>query len=279
MAEARTWNQGNSPGQRRQDSGADDSGAQDDSALPGEQGPTRWEIARAWLLEDDARRLRKLAVKYRLRVYLAAETLEPLPAEPDELIRALRERSGPTKSATGQPRRDGSRLGDLLRQVMQSQRGRSSSSVVLISDGVTTSGPLLSDAAEKWRRRDTPWFTIGMGLEGAAKDVALADLLAPPSAFVGDLVALQARIDSSGFAGQPARLRLILEGESQPRVEELITLNGGRQNVELSCRIDEPGEARIRFEVCAARGRSHDQQQLAASHRARARRGDSRVVD
>ena len=58
----------------------------------------------------------------------------------------------------------------------------------MFTDGVTTDGKVLTEAAQYARRRSVPLFFVGLGNERPERDLKLADLLADDVAFVGDTV-------------------------------------------------------------------------------------------
>ena len=111
---------------------------------------------------------------------------------------------------------DASRLGDGLFDVLQAQRGRPTASVVVFSDGVTTEGRSLSEAAALAGRRRVPLHCVGVGGERPPRDVRLSDLAADDSAFVGDLVVFQATLSATGYSGQKVKVRLVRIGGPRP---------------------------------------------------------------
>ena len=97
--------------------------------------------------------------------------------EPSELPAAIKQ------ATADQP---ASRLGNCLRDVLEGQRGRPTAAVIVLTDGVTTDGKSLTDAAQYARRKSVPLFLIGLGSDQPPRDLRLADLLADEAAFVGD---------------------------------------------------------------------------------------------
>lgn len=119
---------------------------------------------------------------------------------------------------------DASRLGDGLFDVLQAQRGRPTASVVLFSDGVTTEGRSLAEAAAVAGRRRVPLYCVGVGGERPPQDVRLSDLAADDTAFVGDLVVFQASLSATGFSGAKVKVRLVRQESGAVLGEQVVTL-------------------------------------------------------
>lgn len=200
--------------------------------------PTRLNLAKLLATEDDGRLLRELAGRYRLEVYFAAAGIERNrnSADTAELVRAVRELSadGPESQAT--------RLGEAVRHVLDDFRGTPPAAVILLSDGVTTEGVPLADAAQDARRKGVPLLAVGLGSDQPPRDIELADLLVDDVVFVNDLVSLQAQIKAAGLGGQPAQVTLQREGDSTPLAEQAITLPSAGQTLSVRL-VDRPTKA------------------------------------
>jgi hypothetical protein len=200
--------------------------------------PTRLNLAKLLITEENGRLLTELEHRYRIAAYLVAGGLERVAdtADPADLIRTVRDlkSDGPDSNAT--------RLGDGLRRVLDDFRGAPPAAVILVSDGVSTEGLSLAEAAEDARRKGVPLFTIGLGRDAPPRDIELADVLVDDVVFAGDIVSLQAQIKASGLEGQSAKITLRREGVAVPLAEQMIALaaSGKIQTVRL---IDRPTEA------------------------------------
>lgn len=177
---------------------------------------TRLDLAKLLLLESDATVLKRLQERHRLKVYAIGESATPIKpdAEPalDSMIRRL-EADAPS-----------SRLGKCLRDVLEGQRGRPTSAVILLSDGINTEGRTLSDAAEYARRKTIPLYLIGIGNDHAPRDLRLADLLVESEAFVNDLVHFDLKLAASAAKGQQVKVVLRRVGQSEKLAEETIAV-------------------------------------------------------
>lgn len=101
-----------------------------------------------------------------------------------------------------------SRLGQEVREIIDRQRGRSTAAIVLLTDGITTDGATLGEAAEYARSKSIPLYIVGLGSEQPPRDVRLSDLLVDDIAFVGDVLNFDVQLSSVGLAGRDAKVRL-----------------------------------------------------------------------
>jgi hypothetical protein len=176
---------------------------------------TRLNLARLFLLADGRAALARLGEKYRLKVYARGETATLLNHEQEDLAAAIRRL---------EPDAPSSRLGKCVRDVLEAQRGRPTSAVILFTDGINTEGRTLSDAAEYARRKTIPLYTVGIGNDHAPRDLRLADLLVESEAFVNDLVHFDLKLAASGAAGQQVKVVLRRVGQSERLAEETVAI-------------------------------------------------------
>ena len=101
-----------------------------------------------------------------------------------------------------------SRLGDAVREIIDRQRGRSTAAIVLLTDGITTDGLSLSEAAVYAKSRSLPLHIVGLGSELPPRDLRLSDLIVDDIAFVGDILNFDVQLHSVGFAERQATVRL-----------------------------------------------------------------------
>jgi hypothetical protein len=189
-------------------------------AADGWSEPTRLNLAKLVIAGDKGRLLRQLCERYRLQLYVAAAGIERVPAasDPAAAMRAVRE-----ISADG-PGSHSSRLGDAVNQVLEDARGVAPAALILFSDGVTTEGLPLADAAQIARRKGVPLMAVGLGSARPPRDIELAGMLVDDVVFVDDPVSVQVQIKASGLEGESALLALRREGETAPLAEKAITL-------------------------------------------------------
>jgi hypothetical protein len=212
-------------------------------------GPTRLDLAKALLLDDKSDFVAELGRRYNLRCFLAGGSARAIGNQPLELPAAI-------KQVTAE--QPASRLGNCLRDVLESQRGRPTAAIIVLTDGVTTDGKSLTDAAQYARRKSVPLFFVGLGSERPQRDLRLADLLADESAFAGDLLHFDAKLSAEGFTG-PAVVRLHRAGEQETLAEQHITLDPSPEPkpVRLAHRAEQPGEFEYVIEIAPHEGEAN----------------------
>lgn len=244
--------------------------------------PSRIALAKLLLIERDAGLLRQLQQRYRVKAYRLGRTLRPLVdasetgAENPEGLGGESPRGSPNGLRDAIRRLDAdqpsSKLGAGVQDALAIQRGRPTAAMVILSDGVTTDGKTIGEAAVEARRRVVPLFTIGLGNSRPPRDVQVADLLVDDVVFVGDLVHFDFQVVATGFAGQRAIARLSVGGQAGPAVagptasgpavaERALTLgqDGVSQNVRLSHRMTEQGDFECAVEVEPITGEANTQ--------------------
>jgi hypothetical protein len=166
---------------------------------------SRWDRAMAWSVSSNAKRLRQWVSRYRVQIRtLDGKTLsadEDLP----QLVRELR-RIEPNVPA--------SQLGTAVQTALESQRGRSTAAIVVLTDGNTSEGMTLGEVAAAAARQRIPLFPVGVGRRHPPPDFALTDLLVDRVAFVDDLLTFDVALSASSLEGQSVRVSLRQEGES-----------------------------------------------------------------
>ncbi len=206
----------------------------------------RFDLARSLLLESNYDLLKQLGERYNLRVFLAGGTARSLGGDRDSLVTATQQLA---------PDQPASRLGDCVREVLEAQRGRPTAAIIVLTDGVTTEGKPLSEAAQLARRKSVPLFLVGLGSDQPRRDLRLSDLLVDDVVFVNDLVNFDVKLSAEGFTGK-AVVRLSKAGEATPLTEQEVELDpkGSPRNVRLSHRPQQQGEFEYVVEVAPRTG-------------------------
>ena len=208
----------------------------------GLESPTRINLAKMLLVEDDARLLHQVAQKHKLRVYFLAGASRLQGGSVDEVVTQIK-----SLEATGER----SRLGVGLRSVLSDLRGTPPAAIVVLTDGVTTDGETLSEAAGYARRKGVPLLTVGLGSDDPTRDLELSDLLVDEIVFVDDVVNFQGTLKATGYEGQQAELVLREKGNRKVLARTKVTLgpNGEPQQVRLPYRPDKVGEFEYVVEI------------------------------
>ncbi len=170
----------------------------------GKAEPSRIAVAQGWLLKDDGAAIRALQKQHRVRIYLVSTDARPLAEidKPDDIPAALE------KIKAIKPTGAQSRLGVGVRKVLTELRGVPPTAILLLTDGQTTDGETLADAAKFAGRKGVPLYSIGLGDPEPARDLELSELLVDDVVFVDDLVRFQPKLTAKGFAGQDVTIRL-----------------------------------------------------------------------
>ncbi|WZO96483.1 VWA domain-containing protein [Isosphaeraceae bacterium EP7] len=194
--------------------------AQELAKAAGKTEPSRAAVAQGLLARDDAAWLKELQKQHKIRLYLlsgAASSLAEVD-KPEDVKPALEK----VKAATAQGAQ--SRLGSGVRQVLTELRGVPPTAILLATDGQTTDGETLPQAAEFAARKGVPLFVIGLGDSEPARDLEIGELLVDDVVFADDLVRFQAKLSSKGFAGQPLTVKL-KQRDASGAVRDLETIS------------------------------------------------------
>ena len=195
---------------------------------------TRFDIARSQLLANDAEFLGKITDNYRLRVYALAGTARAQPTNMAELAEELR-RLTPDGST--------SKLGTGLREVLTDLRGNRPTAIIVYTDGVTTDGPTLSEAASYARRKAVPLYVVGIGSEDPTRSLELSNLMVDDAVFVDDYVDLEFNLAATGLEGRQVEvvLRNGTDGKELNRKTVTAASDGEVQRIRISDRPTEIG--------------------------------------
>ena len=231
------------------------------AALSGRPKSDRLAVGLGWLLQDDSALIRELANEQKVAFYRVSDAAVPI----IEIDKVEEVEGAVAKLKAIEPVGPQSRLGDCVRSVLEERRGVPPTAILLLSDGRTTDGPRLAEAAEVARKEGVPLYTIGLGDTRPARDLELTDLQVDEVAFVNDLLRFEARLLARGFEGQgdtPATVAVALKrrrpgtiGEEPGDLETLQTIRvpippeGQPARVEVAHRPTEVGEVVYVLEV------------------------------
>lgn len=205
---------------------------------------TRFNVARSILLEDNAAWLRSLSSDYKLAVYLVSAAARAQPGELATLTEQLRD-----LEATGET----TRLGDGVRDVLNDLRGTPPAAVILLTDGVSTEGESLTEAAAYAQRKNVPLFCIGLGTQQPVQNIRLADLLVDDVVFVDDVVYFEFKVTATGYEGRAVEAQLHEKGKKEILARLPVTLgeDGQSETVRIPYRPTKVGEFEYVVEIPA----------------------------
>ncbi|MHB0955402.1 MAG: VWA domain-containing protein [Pirellulaceae bacterium] len=196
---------------------------------------TRVNLVKALLLDPEEGWLASLQERYNVKLYLlsaSARIQSGQAAELDSVVRAV--------EADG----ESSRLGIGLQDILESQRGRPTAAIVLLTDGVTTEGKPISEVAHYARRKGIPLYILGVGDERPPRDLRLSDLLVDDAVFLGDVMNFDFKLSSSGFGSAQVTVWLKRQDSEELLTQQTLTVVGDTtaHSVRLSYRPLEEGE-------------------------------------
>lgn len=203
--------------------------ASSSSALPAGAGSTG---TRADAIATAAQKLRgDLASKYRLSWYAFNEGIHAV--RPD----SLPDPSGATA------------LGGAMDAAVQRAAGEPLSGLVVVSDGVSTSG---SDPLRVASASAVPIFTVAVGPDRSPQDLEIRRVRTNATAFAGEPLPFRVGIQTNGLAGKTAHLRISEGGAT--RFESEVPLLGGQgveQEIAATLKPSAPGLSLYEVEVTA----------------------------
>lgn len=149
-----------------------------------------------------------------------------------------------------------SALGDGLSQLVDRYTGRQAAAIVLLSDGINTSGRSLAEAAKLARASGIPIFAVTYGNELGLPDLRLADLQLESEVYLGDRVTCQVSILASDV--EPLSTSVVARRADNGKVLDTTVVQIGEGAKQASARLsfvpEESGTVPIEIEVAAAAG-------------------------
>jgi hypothetical protein len=181
---------------------------------------TRLDLAKAILLARENELLQKLSSGHRLRVYTASSSMQLLGelGGADELAELRRQIL--SLQADGAE----SRLGVALREVLNDLSGVPPTAIIYLTDGITTDGEPLAEAAGYASRKHVPLYSVGLGDPQPVRDLELRDLRVDDVVFVDDVVNFETKLSAHGVDGGTATVRLREKGQDAALATQQIEL-------------------------------------------------------
>lgn len=247
-------------------------------AARGSADAERIELARQILSRDDGRWLRALQRSHKLMVERFSAEAVPLGVDlvDDESVRRLL-RELERLPATGEV----TRPAEAVRQVLNRTRGTTPAAIVLLTDGIASSGDVdrLSAVVPLARERLVPLFVIGIGSDQPTRDVQLAEVVVDDVAFVNDPLLFSAKLKSFGFAGQSATLELRPRGGERSLAKRSIRLpvDGQTATVDLLFTPTQAGDQEFELLVIPPAG-DVDRDNNRATRSVRVREGKLKIL-
>jgi hypothetical protein len=225
--------------------------------LPGLPRPQRVQLAKWLLTRPDNDWLTRLIAERKLKVHVYSL------AEQARLVGSIHEagEADAVRTATADLVADGdeSRLGDGVQAILKSFRGGSLAAIIVLTDGITTTGDDLPRAGREAARADVPLYLVGLGDTREALDLAVGDLRSDDVVAKNDELVFEARLTVKG-PGAPRSVRATLyekiDGRLEKRDETAVAPDAAGKPVTFRLKHvpAEPGERTFIIEVPAQAG-------------------------
>jgi hypothetical protein len=149
---------------------------------------------------------------------------------------------------------ESSHLGKAVRDVLREFRGSSLAGIIMLTDGVTTDGEDLPQAAAHAAQMGVPLFFVGIGDQHEIRDLIVHDLQAEESCFVHDRIVFEAQLTAQGYTNLGPQTVTLSEktgkGQKELRRETVIPDPKGKPvRFRLTDRPKEAGEKTYVIEV------------------------------
>ncbi len=223
--------------------------------LTGGSDAERFELARRILTHDDGVWLRRLRQRHRVRIERFSAEAVPvgsgfMDVDSERAVLAELQRLQPLGEIT--------RPAEAVRQVLNRSRGAPPAAIVLLTDGIASSGDAdkLSTIVPLAREQLVPLFVIGLGSDQPTRDVQLAEVSADDVAFVGDPIVFAVKVKSSGFSKQSVVVEMRERTGSTALSQRQFTLpaDGQTTSVDLLYTPTQPGDREFVVSVTAPPG-------------------------
>jgi hypothetical protein len=213
----------------------------------------RIEVVKSALRNERLDLLPRLDREFDLDAYTFGQGVAPVAARRDE---SAVTNAGPRKGPPGvaeftwvdrlKADSPATAVGDALREVFNRKRGQPLAGVILVTDGANNSGSPPRETAALLRQEGVPLYVYGVGIT-SPRDLIVANLFAPETAFAKDEVTVTVRVRAQGMSGQNAELILKL-GSETVATKSIAFQRDGEQVVPLKFTPPQPGE----FELAAS---------------------------
>lgn len=211
-------------------------------------GRTRWEALRDGLANARSG-LRALGAEVELKAY--AFDADPHPVSVAEGRIELGDSPDGQQTA----------IGYVLDEVLREQSGKRLLGVLLLSDGTQRTMPprdvLPQSAASRMKHLGQPLYAVRFGQSrglGQAQDVAITELLADPTVFVKNELAVTAQVRIDGYVNRPIPVALVVEdaaGKKQTVAQQSVKAraDGDRIPLRFTYVPNEPGEYKLTLQL------------------------------
>ena len=160
------------------------------------------------------------------------------------------------------PEGRGTWLGSMMQEAQKrtENTSRHVSRLIVVSDFANNNGTDPLEAARRLKGKDVPVVTVGLGTENAGavhRDVKVRDIVAGPTVFVKNRLAVRGNIVARGYAGKTLEVDLLVEGQGAPVATTRIKVPEGNDVIPitgLTYTPQTPGEKQLTIRVAKQEG-------------------------
>jgi len=219
--------------------------------IDGLKEPERLKLAQALVTRPDRDWLTELITERQVKVHIYHCSSRAQRVTTMSNVEGRSEAVAQIKKLEASERNDSSQLGASIRQVLNDFRGSSLSAIIMLTDGNTTEGESLTQAAQYAAQLKVPLFFIGVGDPEESRDLALTDLEVADTVFVNDNLIFNLMLTARGYSERSIKVRLLDEttGEELAAQQVPIDTSGKPVKVRLEHRPKEPGEKKYIIDI------------------------------
>lgn len=167
-----------------------------------------------------------------------------LPSSPDEIFSGTED---PSQSSA-------SDFAISLEDAIESVPSEELAGILILSDGIANGETPVEPVARRLASGGAKVSSILVGSSAPPKDLAVADIAAPESVFLGDKVRIRSRLSANGFAGETAKISLLLDGETVDETTIPVTGESFSRDFSLAFAPTNPGLARFSLKIDGLEG-------------------------
>jgi len=206
---------------------------------------TRIEVGKTLLTGGERPLIDRLQSAYRLDIVAVDQQVSRIDAAGTTLAQRVR-----SLEVVGN-QSDGTRLGDAVDYALRELPDSPPAAILALTDGITTRGRSLREAAERARTLRVPLYNVAVGSEHRRPDVAVDDLVVEDVVFPGDRLQVEATLRATGYAGRPAKvtLRDVSLNKELAQMAVALPADGETSTVRLTLQPTEAGRLSLQLGV------------------------------
>lgn len=205
---------------------------------------SRWAALQDLLNAGEQSLLESLQSKYEVEVVTFDEQIKLLPESETSIAQQLQDIVPQDEASSG------TRLGDALDYALRDMSGSRPLAIVSMTDGISTRGQTLTQAAELARRLRVPIYPVAIGSDRRRPDIAVENLLVEEVVFPGDRLQVEATVRATGYEGKNVEV-VLRDSAARDLARTTLSLpaDDTAANVRLAVRPDQPGQLDLELAI------------------------------